>query len=267
MALTKDFIVKNGLVVLGQGSAQSTSTNTGALVVQGGAGILGNVYIGSTTSSVSTNTGAIQIQGGVGVGGNIYAGGGIFSGGLQVLTSATLGTYGVSAIQAGTDTAVSTATGVVTIWNTATLQSVTGRGATTNNAIQITNITAATSSTGGALSVTGGVGIGGSLYVGGGLYTGGTQILPMSIQEFVASAGQTLFTVAGGYSTGTVIVTANGVELGNTDIVATNGTTVTLNTPRALNDIVRIKAGITSASINNNNVTKAFSIAMSVALG
>jgi hypothetical protein len=37
MAQIKDFVVKNGLVVLGSSSTQSISTDTGALVVNGGA--------------------------------------------------------------------------------------------------------------------------------------------------------------------------------------------------------------------------------------
>lgn len=37
----------------------------------------GTVYISSTTNSLSTNTGALVIEGGVGVGGNVYVGGSI----------------------------------------------------------------------------------------------------------------------------------------------------------------------------------------------
>ena len=87
--------------------------------------------------------------------------------GSAAITQATLGNYGVSTITAGTDTAVSTATGPVVVWNTSTLQTVTGRGATTNNAVTISNPTQATSTATGALQVSGGVGIGGNLYVGG----------------------------------------------------------------------------------------------------
>ena len=42
MAIDKDFIVKNGLVVLAQGSVESTGTTTGAIVTPGGIGIGGS---------------------------------------------------------------------------------------------------------------------------------------------------------------------------------------------------------------------------------
>lgn len=61
--------------------ATATNTTTGALQVIGGVGIGSNMYVGgqvniiSTNSSVSTATGALQITGGTGIGGNLYVGG------------------------------------------------------------------------------------------------------------------------------------------------------------------------------------------------
>jgi hypothetical protein len=141
----KDFIVKNGVQVLGSGSAPSTSTQTGALVVQGGVGIANDVWVGGT----------------------------LYANGSKVLTTSTLGSSGVISITAGTDTAVTNTLGAYLIWNTSTLASITGRGASTPNAINITNATSATSSSTGALTVTGGVGIQGTLYVGGTTYING----------------------------------------------------------------------------------------------
>jgi hypothetical protein len=190
MATNKDFIVKSGLQV--QSTASSTSTVSGALIVAGGAGIAGDLWVGGniyldgvgldtvqgttatfrnifvtgTNVSTSTTTGAVTIAGGLGVAGNIY-GTAIYDNGVRVLTSATVGNFGVSSITAGTDTAVSASTGAVTIWNTGTLQSVTNRGAATTNAISITNSTVSTGSTTGALLVTGGVGVGQNLNVAG----------------------------------------------------------------------------------------------------
>ncbi len=155
MADIIDFRVKNGLLVTTtatiEGATQSTSSSTGALVVTGGAGIRKDLYVG----------GAIY-------GYPVYSNGGL------VLTTATLGQYGVSSIIAGTDTAINTATGAVTIWGTSTLQSVTSRGATTNQAISVTNATASSSTATGALVVTAGVGIGGNLNVGGNVTVGGS---------------------------------------------------------------------------------------------
>ncbi len=62
----------------------ATSTLTGALVVAGGVGISGNIYIGqnaniggittvtNTTNAVSTTTGALQVVGGVGIGEDLH---------------------------------------------------------------------------------------------------------------------------------------------------------------------------------------------------
>ena len=96
-----------------------------------------SIEVTTTTNSTSTNSGAIIVAGGGGFGGNIYAKD-IFSNGSAIVTTATIGNFGVSAITAGTDTAVYIGGGnVYTIWNTSTLQSVTDRGATTTNTISV----------------------------------------------------------------------------------------------------------------------------------
>ena len=59
-------------------AADSTSTSTGAVVVQGGIGITGNVYTGgdtritSSTAALSASTGALVVTGGVGIGGALF---------------------------------------------------------------------------------------------------------------------------------------------------------------------------------------------------
>ena len=88
----------------------------------------------STATSTSTTTGAVIISGGVGVGGNLYASA-VYDNNARVLTTATVGTYGVTSLTAGTDTSVSTSTGPVVVWNTSTLQTITNRGNSTTNAI------------------------------------------------------------------------------------------------------------------------------------
>jgi hypothetical protein len=138
-----DFVVKNGILV------RSTAT------IQG------------TSQATSTQTGALIVSGGVGVAKDLHVGGSIYSQGALIVTSATIGNYqNAVAIAAGTDTVVSTITGVTYIWNISTLQSVTSRGPTTSNALQITNTTTSITTQSGALVVNGGVGIGTSVYVG-----------------------------------------------------------------------------------------------------
>jgi len=242
-------------------SSQSTSTNTGALQVTGGVGIGGNLNVGNniyfggnlyqngvlftgaantgsvststtstftilnTTSSTSTTTGALVVRGGVGIGGDLYILGSIV------------------------DVKSGIAFGVQTTGTTSTFI--------------ISNATTSNSTTSGALVVTGGAGIGGNLNVGGTITSNGASVIPLGIQEFTATAGQTTFTITGGYTVGTVQVFANGVQLGNGDITASNGTTVVLSAPRRVNDIIRVISGGTSSGINN---IRNFSIAMSVAM-
>jgi len=129
--------------------------------------------------------------------------------------------------------------------------------------IQLVNTTASSSTSTGALTVAGGVGIGGDLYARN-IYTNGSQVIPFKMEEFTATGSQTTFTVTGGYIAGTVMVFANGIFLNSGDFTASNGTTVVLNSARNAGDIIKIIAGGTSSSSNQQ---QSFSIAMSVALG
>lgn len=66
-------------------------------------------------------------------------------------------------------------------------------------------------------------------------------------QIFTATAGQTVFTISGGYVAGSIDVYVNGVKLFNgSDYIATNGTTVTLVNGCAENDTVDVVAGLTA---------------------
>ena len=153
MTTNYNFVVKNGLVVRG------------------------------ADASTSTNTGAVIIAGGVGIGGALHATE-IYEGAYRVLTSASLGNFGVSAIYAGTGTAISTSTGAVTIWATGgggggslTLQQVTDYGSTTTNALSITNTSTSFGTNSGALVVAGGVGIGNNLYIGQAAFINGAEVV------------------------------------------------------------------------------------------
>ena len=146
------------------GTANSTDTTTGALVVRGGVGIGGNVNIGgslattgsggsitganiissgvisvtSTATTTGTNTGALIVAGGVGIGGSLYVGGAFI----------TTGTGG----------------------------SITGADLISSRRVTVIGTGSSTSTTTGALTVTGGVGIGGDLYVGGNIISAGGVI-------------------------------------------------------------------------------------------
>jgi hypothetical protein len=191
------------------------------------------LFVSGTNPATSITSGALQVIGGVGIGGALWVGTTSFVAGSQIITTATINDYASRTyVYAGTDTAVNTSTGNITIWNTSTLQSVTNRGATTNNAISFTNSTSATSTASGALQVVGGVGVGGSLYVGNGisgsLIGGATGSLVYqsntSTTAFlsVGSSGQVL-TVSGGLPAWAPL---SGVTAGN----ATTASNIALGT-------------------------------------
>ena len=165
----KNFFVHNGLTV-------------GSLSIDASTG---NILSASTSASTSTATGALVVKGGVGIGGDLYVGG-TFSAtnltlaGASVSTGSTIQSFGsqigsgVTTLNFTTGTTVTTAGTVATISvNTATLM--------VGTAI-VTSTASSTSTTTGALTVAGGVGIAGSVYVGGvvtatNLFVGSSPVL------------------------------------------------------------------------------------------
>lgn len=159
------------------GRAVVTINNTSTLqtVTQRGSTTTVALTFANATNSIGTTTGALVVVGGVGIGGDLYASR-VFSDGSLVVTESSIGGLGVTAIIAGTDTAVSSSTGVVTISNTSTLQTITSRGSTTTQAITIANATSSTSVNSGALVVAGGAGFAGNVYAAN-IYSNGLQVL------------------------------------------------------------------------------------------
>lgn len=129
-----------------------------------------NVRITSNVNSTDTNSGALIVQGGAGISDNLYVGNNLTVNGIinGIITTATsiLGGY-VANILAGTDTVITNSLNTLTISNNSTLQSVTARGATSNQNLLLSSLTESTSTTSGALVVQGGVGIAKNLTVGG----------------------------------------------------------------------------------------------------
>ena len=87
-----------------------------------------------------------------------------------------------------------------------------------------------------------------------------------AIEEFVATAGQTTFTITGGYNVGSAIVFVNGIQMNNADYTATNVTTVVLADARIDGDIIRVLSSMISPAVSINSL-KAYSIAISIAMG
>ena len=176
------------------GNVTISNTSTLQSVTSRGSSTNLVVSFTNTSNAVSTVTGAVRIIGGLGVGGDIY-GAGIYSNGSAVVTVGSIGNLGVTALLAGTDTAVSTSTGVVTVWNTGTLQTVTSRGSSTTSKISILDTTSATSTATGALTVAGGLGVAGNIYSGGAIYAAG--LIYSNNQPVLTSESDTLQTVTG----------------------------------------------------------------------
>lgn len=181
-AVTATSVYATGTVTVANTSA-STSTNSGALVVGGGAGIAGDLYLGGnlvmqgagggsinistatfmqlyvtgTNNATSTITGAVQVVGGVGIGQDLYVGGQFFAGGGLVLTTASFN----NSFNAGDDISLTlTSASVIIISNTSTIQSVTSRGSTTTNVVTFANTAQSTSTDTGAVVIYGGLGVG-----------------------------------------------------------------------------------------------------------
>jgi fibronectin-binding autotransporter adhesin len=216
--------------------------------------IVVSAQVTTTTNSTSTNSGALVVAGGGGFGGNIYAAN-IYSNGEQVVTTGTIGSFGVSAVQAGTDTAVANLLGnVVLVWNTSTLQTVTGRGNSTTNSISVTNTTASTSTNSGALTVAGGAGIGGSVNVGGsvGLPSGYSVNVNSSLLRISSASSATALTLS---ETGTVTVS----HLTASEVYDSNKRVITNVEPVSGNSIsvtaISTSNGTTAFTINNTGVT------------
>ena len=61
-------------------------------------------------------------------------------------------------------------------------------------------------------------------------------------EEFIATGGQTLFTLASGYDVGFINVFREGMLLGESEYTADNGSTITLNVACIAGDIVKVQA-------------------------
>lgn len=179
-AVTATSVYATGTVTVAN-TTTSTGTNSGALVVQGGAGVGGDLYVGGNVYAASTGstinfttgtfdqlfvtgtydsdntiTGALQVVGGVGIGGDLYVGGQFFAGGGLVLTTASFN----NSFNAGDDISLTLTSGsVIVISNTSTIQSVTSRGNSTTNQLFVLNTTQSTSTDTGAVVISGGLGV------------------------------------------------------------------------------------------------------------
>ena len=205
--------------IFGNGSINSSSTTTGALVVSGGVGITGNANIGgtvrltNTTASTSSTTGAMTVSGGVGIGGSASIAGRLqlfnssnFTAFVSSATGNTVYTLPATSPATGSSVLQSTASGVMS-WVPMTSGSSSGtvNSGTANFAAYYASTSTAVSEnanlqfTGTGLSVGGNINStstkSGALYVNGGLgvtgnaFIGGTTTIQSSVASISSSTG------------------------------------------------------------------------------
>jgi hypothetical protein len=144
-------------------TTSSTSTTTGALIVAGGVGVVGNVnanvLYGNLVSNVAS-IGNLSVSGNVS--GNLTVNGGIYSGGYPVIVASPTFVYGTP---------------------------YTG-GVISGNAVFLSTSQSTSYSTGAVTIPNGGLGVGGSIYSAGGFYGQLTGVVATASQPFITSLGQ-----------------------------------------------------------------------------
>jgi hypothetical protein len=228
------------------------------------------IRITSTNSATSQITGALIVDGGIGIGGDLYARN-IYDNGTRVIKQVIAGVglsgggtgpvvvltnTGVVSLIGGTDTRVSSTTGNVTVWNASTLQTVTDRGWTTTNYIHIQNgysqIGTGSNSIGGTWTeavfvVDGDAGIGGNLYINGNFYAAGKSVLTTSSVGGAITGGDDIVVIA---NSGTGELVFNDVStlqsVTNRGSTTTNRITFanTTNSTSTTSGAIRVSGGV-----------------------
>ena len=117
-----------------------------------------NVRI-TSTENINTATigfeGALIVNGGASIAKDLYVGGVLYTGGSLVLTTSSFN----NTTEDGTDIDIVQNGDVLTFNNISTLQTVTGRGNSTTNIVSFTNLTESTARNVGAVIISGGLGV------------------------------------------------------------------------------------------------------------
>ncbi len=244
-------------------NTEAISTGTGALqLVNGGAGIAGNIYVGGrivglttgtflgTNNATSTSTGALTLQGGLGVGQDLYARNGFFVSGeynengvsnnsLQVTNGGGLGVSGSSylggrvRIDAGVE-ATNTSSG--SLWV------IGGVGITETlhaQKIVVADIANAASVSSAPLVVAGGVGIGRNLIIG-------------SSDSSTGTTATNALVVAGGVAVGRDLTVDNDLVVKGDLLLLGQGTQVVINSTQTyiVDPVIEIGGGVDGALLD-----------------
>ena len=197
--IEKNLYVGGGAEVTGVATVTGTLDANGALTVAGAADFATDVDIDDATQSSSTATGALKVDGGVGIVKNLFVGGGAQVTGVTTITG-TLDANGaldvdghtelddVNVAGASTFAGAADFNGAVDVDGHTELDDVNVAGAATfagaidanstsdfNGVVTVSNTTQSSSKDTGAIIVEGGVGIEKNLFVGGGAQVTGVS--------------------------------------------------------------------------------------------
>jgi hypothetical protein len=244
-------------------NTEAISTSSGALqIVNGGAGIAGNIYVGGrivglttgtflgTNNAINTYSGALTLRGGLGVGQDLYARNGFFVSGdfngsavsgnsLQVTNAGGLGVSGTGYFQgpvkidAGTD-AANTASGSLIVTG--------GLGVSETihaQKIVVADLAAATDASTAPLVVAGGVGIGNNLIIG-------------STDSSTGTTASNALIVAGGVAIGKDLLVDNDVVIKGDLLLLGQGTQVVVNSTQTyiVDPVIEIGGGVNGALLD-----------------
>ena len=211
-------VVATGVTTITAG-VESKGTDTGSLLVNGGVGISGQLFVGSYTNiqseiqSFDPATGALVVNGGVGIGMDLWVGGvihGVISTSSVSATAEQANTIHINATDNGVYFPVLSGAldGYISPQTTSTFTFdlttglLTARKLQINDTINVDGLATFTSTASsistdtGAVVVTGGVGIGGDLNVGGNIHAVGNITAEGNIQLGNNTATDTLLVEA-----------------------------------------------------------------------
>lgn len=283
MAYNRDFVVKNGLVVLGSGSAQSTSTTTGALVTPGGVGVGGNLHVAgdvvshgivltnfntstlvahtvladlatTATSAATAYALANTSTTFVGLASNISAY--TINQNLGTGNSPTFANLNIN----GTITATQLTIQLTTI--TTTLVQ-------TDDVIQTLNTTQSTGTSSGALIIAGGAGIAGNLYAGA-VYDNGARVWTTATltnnNQLTNGAGYLTSATIGGGGVGSITAGTDTAVSGLTGAITIWGTS-TLQSVTNRGATTNNAISITNATASSDTTSGALVVNGGVGIG
>ena len=199
-------------------SAESNSTNTGAVVVRHGLGVGGNVNIGgtlvstgtvhiwSTLNSTSTRSGALVVDGGVGIGLDVNIGGYVA---VNSATESTGTNSGALTIIGGAGIG-----GTINVGGSANIagDEILGGSLTVTNVLNVLSTQVSTNTTSGAAVIAGGLGVSGIINATT------ANFLTVTVSAGVDSTSTTSgdLTVAGGVGVGLDVNIGGYVAVGST---------------------------------------------------